>query len=284
MVKGCQAGGVTIPIFQVDAFADQPFAGNPAAVALETEGRGDGWLQAVATEMNLSETAFPTRRDDGDWDLRWFTPAVEVDLCGHATLATAHVLFKQRLATGTEIRFHTRSGVLTCRRSESEADGLVIVMDFPASPAEPCQPVDGLSEALGVDVVAQAVSFDLLAEVADPDTVAAVEPDWDALAKVDTRAVIVTAAGDIKGGPADFVSRVFAPRVGILEDPVTGSAHCITGPWWSERLGLTEMSAHQISARGGRLGVRMAGDRVELTGKAVTVLAGSLVAGDDDAG
>ncbi len=271
-----------IRILQVDAFTSTPYTGNPAAVAVIDGGNLPQWpadaaLQAVALEMNLSETAFPRRRPDGQWDLRWFTPGTEVDLCGHATLATAHALFQLGLAgTGTgEITFHTRSGPLTCRAG-SEPNG-AITMDFPRAEADPCGPVDGLAEALGAEVVDQGRSFDLLAQLASPQTVAALQPDLTALARIDTRAVVVTAAGDIDGGPAHFVSRVFGPRVGVPEDPVTGSAHCITGPWWGERLGLTELDAHQVSARGGRLGVRLAGERVELTGHAVTVLDGTLL-------
>ena len=262
---------MSIRIIQVDAFTDQPFKGNPAAVALLDAERDDVFLQSLALEMNLSETAYPLKRDDGDWDLRWFTPGAEVDLCGHATLGTAHALFEEGMVDGDEIRFHTRSGLLTCRRS---ADGLV--MDFPAAPAEPCDPVEGLAEALGVEIVTQGRSFDLLAEVDSPDTVAAISPDYGALVRIDTRGVVVTAAGDVDGGSADFVSRVFAPRVGINEDPVTGSAHCISGPWWAERLGSDDLSAHQISPRGGRLQVRIVGDRVELAGQAVTVMTGTL--------
>lgn len=268
---------MTTRIVQVDAFTDRPFRGNPAAVALlgADHGQSDEVLQAVALEMNLSETAFPVPRPDGHWDLRWFTPAAEVDLCGHATLATAHVLFTEGLVTGSEITFHTRSGPLRCRR---HPEGGGIVMDFPASPARPSGPIEGLAEALGVEVVDQGHAFDLVAEVASPEVVAHLAPDLAALAQLQTRAVIVTAAGDIGGGPADFVSRVFAPRVGIPEDPVTGSAHCITGPWWGQRLGRTELAAHQVSPRGGRLGIRLSGDRVELTGQAVTVLDGQLLA------
>jgi PhzF family phenazine biosynthesis protein len=273
---GPQAISSGIPLYQVDAFTDRPFGGNPAAVALETEGRDDAWLQAVALEMNLSETAFPTLRDDGDWDLRWFTPVAEVDLCGHATLGTAHLLFEQRLVKGDTVRFHTRSGLLTCRRVDDGDQAGAIVMDFPASPATPCEPFDGLEAALGVEIVNQAMAFDALVEVADPKAVAAIEPDLAEVAKVEARAVIVTAPGDIDDGPAHFVSRVFGPRVGIAEDPVTGSAHCISGPWWGERLGLTEMSAHQVSPRGGRLDIKLVDDRVELTGRAITVLVGNL--------
>ena len=264
---------MTSRIIQVDAFTDTPFTGNPAAVALLPEERDDSFLQALALEMNLSETAFPRKRADGDWDLRWFTPAAEVDLCGHATLGTAHVLFEEGLVDGDDVRFHTRSGVLVCRRHD---DG--ITMDFPASPAEVCDPIDGLAAALGADVVAQGRSFDVLAQVESPTEVAKLSPDLAALEKIDARAVIVTAAGDVGDGHAHFVSRVFAPRFGIPEDPVTGSAHCITGPWWAERLGTTELDAHQISVRGGRLHVSVLGDRVELTGRGVTVLEATLLA------
>lgn len=274
-----------IRILQIDAFTSVPYTGNPAAVAVIDGGNVPEWpadaaLQAVALEMNLSETAFPRRRPDGQWDLRWFTPATEVDLCGHATLATAHALFELGLAGGDdggtgEITFHTRSGPLICRADGTGAGA--ITMDFPRAEAEPCGPVEGLAEALGAEVVDQGRSFDLLAQLASPAEVAALQPDLTALARIDTRAVVVTAAGDVDGGPAHFVSRVFGPRVGVPEDPVTGSAHCITGPWWGQRLGLTELDAHQVSARGGRMRVRLAGDRVELTGQAVTVLDGTLL-------
>jgi len=277
---------MAIRILQVDAFTSRPYTGNPAAVAVIDGGNVPHWpadaaMQALALEMNLSETAFPRRRPDGQWDLRWFTPATEVDLCGHATLATAHALFQLGLAGSDdggragEVTFHTRSGPLTCR-TDSRSGG-AITMDFPRAEASPCGPVDGLAEALGAEVVDQGRSFDLVAQLSSPEEVAALQPDLTALARIDTRAVVVTAAGDVDGGPAHFVSRVFGPRVGVPEDPVTGSAHCITGPWWGERLSLTELYAHQVSARGGRLRVRLAGARVELTGHAVTVLDGTLL-------
>lgn len=259
------------PIIQVDAFTDQPFAGNPAAVALLSDARPDTFLQSLALEMNLSETAYPMRRDDGDWDLRWFTPAAEVDLCGHATLATAHVLFEQGLVDD-QVTFHTRSGELVCSR-----DGDGIAMDFPSSPSEPSGPIAGLAEALGAAVVDQGVSFDVVAQMESPEAVVALDPDMGLLAQLDTRAVVATAAGDVNGGPADFCSRVFAPRVGIPEDPVTGSAHCILAPWWAERLGKQTFAAHQASPRGGRLQVELHGDRVRLVGNAVTVMTAELV-------
>ncbi len=263
---------MTIPIIQVDAFTETAFGGNPAAVVLLDAERDDAFLQSVAVEMNLSETAFPLLGTDGRWSLRWFTPATEVDLCGHATLATAHVLFDRGVADSDQITFDTRSGPLICHRT---GDG--ILMDFPAAPAEPCDPIDGLAVALGVPVVDQGRSFDLVAQLESARVVANLSPDMAALAALDTRAVAVTAAGDVDGGPADFVSRVFAPRVGIPEDPVTGSAHCITGPWWAERLGRNELRAHQVSARGGRLHVKIQDDRVEMTGRAITVLEGHLL-------
>lgn len=265
---------MSLRVIQVDAFTDTPFSGNPAAVALVNGTESDAFLQAVALEMNLSETAYPSRRPDGDWDLRWFTPAAEVDLCGHATLATAHVLIELGMVDGGPVTFHTRSGPLICDRT-----GTGIVMDFPAAPAAPCGPVAGLSEALRADVVDQGLAFDLIAQLETPEIVASLAPDIGAIAKIDARAVVVTASGDLEGGPADFVSRVFGPRVGIPEDPVTGSAHCILGPWWGERLGRTEMQAHQVSARGGRLRVKLEDDRVSLTGQAVTVLDGWLTTG-----
>ena len=263
---------MTIPLIQVDAFTDTPFRGNPAAVALIDGPLDDARLQAIAAEMNLSETAYPLRRPDGDWELRWFTPATEVDLCGHATLGTAHVLFERGLVESDSITFHTRSGALICRLQD---DG--ILMDFPTAGTEPCSPIDGLAEALGAEVIAQARSFDIVAQLADADVVARLTPDLSAVAELDTRAVVVTAAGDIDGGDADFVSRVFAPRAGIPEDPVTGSAHTITGPWWAERLGRSELRAHQVSARGGHMLVRVLGDRTQLIGSAVTVMEATLL-------
>ena len=204
-------------------------------------------------------------------------------LCGHATLATAHALFSEGLVDEPTVTFHTRSGPLVCRRDDENqatptGSGRAsrVIMDFPSSPAEPMAPMPELDAALGVDTVAVGRSFDLVAEVASPEAVAALTPDLGALAQIETRAVIVTAAGDIDDGPAHFVSRVFAPRVGIGEDPVTGSAHCILAPWWAPKLGTSNFDAHQVSPRGGRLGVRLDGDRVILSGAAVTVMDGTL--------
>lgn len=257
-------------IFVVDAFTRRPFAGNPAAVCLVDEERDDGWRRAVAAEMNLSETAFVQRRDGDGFDLRWFTPTVEADLCGHATLASAHVLWEvgERAA---QLRFHTRSGVLTAERAGDE-----IVLDFPADPLDPVPEPAGLATALGCPPRWTGQGrFDLLVEVEDEAAVRRMAPDIDALRGFDVRAVIVTARAG-QDGRADFVSRVFAPNVGIDEDPVTGSAHCTLACFWAERLGRAELCAYQASARGGFVGVRLDGQRVQLSGPAVTVLRGDL--------
>ena len=258
------------PIIQVDAFADRPFTGNSAAVCVMDAPRDEAWMQDVAMEMNLSETAF-LHPEDGGYRLRWFTPAVEVALCGHATLASAHVLWETgALARGDEARFHTRSGLLTCRR-----DGEWIWMDFPAMPEQPSEPIRGLAEALGVTPVYVGRSqFDVLVEVGSEDEVRAVEPDLRALRGVKARGVIVTARAS--GGGCDFVSRFFAPAAGVDEDPVTGSAHCVLAPYWAPKLGRDELTGYQASRRGGTVRVRAAGDRVLLGGRAVTVLRGEL--------
>ena len=266
------------PLYQVDAFTAEPFAGNPAAVCLLEPGEGPdpGWMQRVAAEMNLSETAFlRPGAEAGRYGLRWFTPTVEVELCGHATLASAHVLFTEGLAeAGRELRFDTASGPLTARR---DGDG-AIWLDFPATPAEPVDPPAGLLEALG-DGPARWVGrgrFDYLVELADEAAVRGLAPDVRRLEGLGSRGVIVTAAGDGSAGH-DFVSRYFAPAAGIDEDPVTGSAHCTLGPYWAERLGRDELTGFQASARGGLVRVRPQGDRVLLGGQAVTVLRGQLV-------
>jgi predicted PhzF superfamily epimerase YddE/YHI9 len=244
-----------IDLVVVDAFTDTPFTGNPAAVTFLPAFSDDLWMQRVAGEMNLSETAFVVARPDGDHDLRWFTPAAEVDLCGHATLATAHLL-------GGSGRFHTRSGLLECRPG---AAGL-IEMDFPADPVVPAQlPID----LPGAEILAVArARTDLLIAVGDASWLRAYRPDIGAIAAIDGRALIITAPGDQPG--LDFVSRVFAPRVGVPEDPVTGSAHCTLAGFWAGRTGQVEMTGYQASARGGTVGVRVDGDRVVLMGRAVT--------------
>ncbi|HEU0014294.1 MAG TPA: PhzF family phenazine biosynthesis protein [Longimicrobium sp.] len=262
------------PILQVDAFTDRPFRGNPAAVCVLEAPRDEQWMQDVAAEMSLSETSFLHREGDG-WRLRWFTPAVEVDLCGHATLASAHVLWEwEHLHEGEPARFHTRSGQLTARR-----EGGWIMMDFPALPAEAAVAPEGLARALGLEPVHVARSrFDLLVEVPSADDVRALRPDLGRLRQVEARGVIVTARGD--GGGHDFISRFFAPRVGVDEDPVTGSAHCVLAPYWAGRLGRDELVGYQASRRGGVVRVRAAGDRVHLGGQAVTVLRGQLTDGE----
>jgi PhzF family phenazine biosynthesis protein len=259
-------------LFHVDAFAAGPFTGNPAAVCV-LDGNAappDSWMAAVAAEMNLSETAFVQPRGDSDWSLRWFTPRVEVDLCGHATLATAHVLWTEGHTDSDAVRFHTRSGVLSAAR----ADG-AIELDFPALANTPVDAPPGLADALGTIPVACARNVhDLLAELVDAATVRALEPDFVAIAAIDARAVVVTARSD--DDAYDFVSRCFGPRVGIDEDPVTGSAHCALATYWADRLGRTDFRAHQASARGGALRVTLAGDRVRLGGTATTIARGEL--------
>ena len=266
--------------FVVDAFTERAFGGNPAGVVLLDGPRGERWMQAVAAELKHSETAFTGPPDEaGIRPLRWFTPATEVDLCGHATLATAHVL-------GGSQRFSTRSGVLTCTADGGAADGWV-EMDFPADP--PLLLDDGalrsqLAAALpGVSVRAAARGVsDLLVEAGSAAEVRSLRPDFPALAAVPGRGVIVTApyAGGPAGGGegADFVSRCFYPRAGIDEDPVTGSAHCTLGCWWSPRLGRAALTGEQASPRGGLVRVTVRGDRVALSGRAVTVLRGTLLA------
>jgi len=255
-----------LPLWHVDAFTTEPFAGNPAAVCLLDLPREDAWMQGVAAEMNHSETAFLLPEGDA-WRLRWFTPVAEVDLCGHATLASAHVLFTKRGGAGG-IRFLTRSGELRAARC-----GNLIELDFPALPAAAEPPPPGLLDALGVEPRSTARSrFDRLLELGSEEAVRAVRPDFRALAEVDTRGVIVTA----RGSRHDFVSRFFAPRFGVDEDPVTGSAHCVLAPYWASRLGRKEMTGFQASRRGGEVRVRLEGDRVFLGGGAVTVAEGEI--------
>jgi PhzF family phenazine biosynthesis protein len=260
-------------IYQVDAFSREPFRGNPAAVCLLDAPRPDVWLQAVAAEMNLAETAFVERAASGPpggFGLRWFTPAVEVDLCGHATLATAHILWECGEVAPT-LEFLTRSGLLTATRT---GDG--IQLDFPADPPRGIPAPPGLAAALGADPVAvgRGRSF-YLAELADAATVRSLAPAIAAIAALDAGRVIVTAVGD---ADADFVSRIFAPNFGIDEDPVTGAAHCCLGPYWQARLGRDRLVGYQASARGGFVGVAVQGDRVLLEGQAVTVFRGELLA------
>jgi PhzF family phenazine biosynthesis protein len=263
---------MTIPLFHVDAFADRPFAGNPAAVCLLPGPADAAWMQRVAAEMNLSETAFLHPEGDAI-RLRWFAPAAEVDLCGHATLASAHVLWEQkRLRPDEPAHFQTRSGLLTAERR-----GDAVELDFPANPADPCPAPDGLADALGAAPRLVGRSrFDYLVELESEAAVRAVKPDFARLALLPVRGVIVTAASAAPG--FDFVSRFFCPAVGVSEDPATGSSHCSLAPYWRGRLGKDEMTGLQTSARGGVIGVRLAGARVKLIGKAVTVLRGELLA------
>jgi PhzF family phenazine biosynthesis protein len=256
---------------QVDAFTDRPFAGNPAAVCLLPSPRDSKWMQHVAQEMNLAETAFLVRRHDG-FDLRWFTPTVEVDLCGHATLASAHVLWEEKhLLASQSAQFHTRSGVLTASLS-----GEMIWLDFPATPSRPADAPAELRSGIDVPMLyVGRTPFDYLVELDSESGVRALVPDLAALARLGTRGVIVTARSD---NPAyDFVSRFFAPGSGVAEDPVTGSAHCGLGPFWAARLGKQELVGYQASARGGAVRVRLEGDRAHLGGHAVTVLRGELL-------
>ncbi|MFF3324792.1 PhzF family phenazine biosynthesis protein [Streptomyces sp. NPDC002889] len=265
----------------VDAFTDRPFAGNPAGVLLlDSDGfPDDSWLQHVATEVNLSETAFAHPLPAGgeaDWALRWFTPATEVDMCGHATLATAHVLHTTGTASGT-VRFAARCGILTAAADE---DG-TLTLDFPTSPLTPVEIPDGLAEALGAEVVTAHDTGphigDLLAELPDESAVRGLDPDFAALVELSERGIIATAAADDPSAGYDFVSRGFFPRVGIDEDPVTGSAHTALAPFWSARLGHDELTGLQASARSGLVRTTLRGERTLLTGRAVTVIDGELL-------
>jgi predicted PhzF superfamily epimerase YddE/YHI9 len=262
------------PLYQVDAFTAEPFGGNPAAVCLLGEEADPVWMQRVAAEMNLSETAFLHPMEDGRFGLRWFTPTAEVQLCGHATLASAHVLWTEGGAPGDlPLHFATASGELVALQA---AGG--IQLDFPATRAAEADPPDGLLDALGVAGPARWVGrsrFDYLVELDGEAAVRGLRPDLARLRGVDVRGTIVTARASTPG--VDFVSRFFAPAVGVDEDPVTGSAHCALGPFWAERLGKDDLVGYQASARGGVVGVRPTGDRVLLTGQAVTVLCGQLV-------
>ena len=263
---------MVIPIYQVDAFTEKPFSGNPAAVCLLPQAQEAAWMQAVGKEMNLSETAFLLKQEDG-YNLRWFTPAVEVDLCGHATLASGHILWETGILRREEqARFHTRSGLLTAVSKDGE-----IELNFPAKTEEPADPPAGLLEALKVRAKYVGKSkFDYLVQVDSEQTVRGLKPDFTALKHIPVRGVIVTSRA--VSPDYDFISRFFAPAAGVNEDPVTGSAHCTLGPFWSGRLGKNDFLAYQASERGGTLRVRVAGDRVHLSGEAVTIFQGELIA------
>jgi PhzF family phenazine biosynthesis protein len=258
-------------ITQVDAFTAKPFAGNPAAVCILKEAADEEWMQNVAREMNLSETAFLYPLE-GEFSLRWFTPSVEVGLCGHATLASAHVLWEEgHLAQTQQARFRTKSGLLT-----AELKGDWIELDFPALRVEAVNPPPGLIEALGVEALyVRKNKFDYLVEVGSEETVRNVRPNNTLLRLIEARGIIVTSRS--ASPQFDFVSRFFAPGSGIDEDPVTGSAHCALGPYWEERLQKSEFVAYQASLRGGVVRVRVEGGRVMLGGQAVTVLRGELL-------
>ncbi len=257
-------------IYQIDAFTDRPFAGNPAAVCLLDQALDDALMQQIASEMNLSETAFLTPVDDG-FKLRWFTPAYEVDLCGHATLASAHMLWESgTLAADAIARFHTRSGLLEAKRL---ANG--IELNFPAQPAEKTALPPELVESLGfVPIDSGYNGSDYLVVAESEDLVRNLTPDFTMMRHVEMRGVIVTARSS--DSFIDFISRFFAPGAGIDEDPVTGSAHCCLGPYWGKRMKKNELTAFQASPRGGFINVRLVDDRVYLTGQAVTVLEGRL--------
>ncbi|MBD3675412.1 MAG: PhzF family phenazine biosynthesis protein [Planctomycetaceae bacterium] len=262
----------TIPCFQVDAFTAEPFRGNPAAVCLLDEPADERWMQSVAAEMNLAETAFVRPLDEETFELRWFTPRLEVDLCGHATLAAAHVLWEQsQLPADRAAQFQTRSGTLVC-----EKQGDLIQMDFPATPAHETTRPPGLEAALGVQPLWVGQSrYDYLVGVIDEEEVQSARPDFRALAEIETRGVIVTSISD--DDRYDFVSRFFAPRAGVDEDPVTGSAHCCLAPYWSDLLSKEKLIGYQASERGGVVHTECVGDRVKLKGPAVTVLCGEIV-------
>jgi len=259
-----------IKIFQVDAFTNKPFSGNPAAVCILEKEADQKWMQNVASEMNLSETAFLYRAEKG-FNLRWFTPSVEVDLCGHATLASAHVLWETGYLRPYEIaRFHTRSGVLRASRN-----GDLIELDFPMVFEEEAPLPTGLKEGLGVNPIYVGKNkFDYLIQVEDEEEVRNMDPDFNMLKKIQARGIAVTSVCESE--EYDFVSRFFAPASGIDEDPVTGSAHCCLGPFWQKRLGKSRFKAYQASGRGGVVHVALSGDRVKLGGNAVIVFRGKI--------
>lgn len=258
-------------IVQVDAFTDRIYSGNPAAVCILDAPRSAEWMQNVSKERNVSVTAF-LQRGAGSYQLRWFTPSVEVDLCGHATLASAHVLWQDgHLVSGQPAEFSTRSGKLTARR-----EGDWITLDFPAVTPRPAEAPPALIEGLGVRPTEVALAtFDYLVEVNHAGQVRALEPNFSELERVDMRGVIVTARSDQPD--FDFISRFFAPRIGLHEDPVSGSTHCALGPYWAAKLGKTRLTGYQASRRGGVIRVEVRGDRTYLSGRAVTVMRGELL-------
>ena len=263
-----------IPYFEVDAFAGQLFGGNPAGICALNRWLDDATLQRIAAENNLAETAFLVPAGS-DYELRWFTPEMEIDLCGHATLASAFVLFSEMGLGGERVRFHSRtSGALTVAR-----EGEWLTLDFPARPASPCAVSEGLARSLGRRPLEVFRARDYLAVFGSEADVRSLAPDFGLMKTLDAFGVIATAPGD----GCDFVSRFFAPKAGVNEDPVTGSSHCTLVPWWSQRLGKTELAARQVSRRGGELFCRLAGDRVRIGGKAVLYLRGEIELPDSPA-
>ncbi len=258
-------------IFQVDAFTDTPFAGNPAGVCVLPQSADESWMQQVANEMNLSETAFLVEQDDG-YELRWFTPAVEVELCGHATLASAHILWEQGfLPADSPARFHTQSGLLSAVRKDSW-----IEMDFPAEPETQAEFPHDVFKTFGADALYVGKNrFDFLLEFESIDIVRNMTPNFSLLSDASGRGVMVTSRADTD--QFDFISRFFAPAAGINEDPVTGSAHCCLGPYWANKLGKNELTGYQASARGGVVKMRVSDERVYLSGQAVTVMRATLL-------
>lgn len=260
---------MSYPMYLVDAFIDQPFSGNPAGVCILAAGQPASWMQQVALEMNQAETAFVCKRADGDWDLRWFTPQVEVDLCGHATLAAAHILWQETGELNPVIHFHTRSGLLSATRNGND-----IQLDFPSDQPKARELPPALLQFLGKPPVWFGCGRDDLLLVLESAT--AVEnfvPDLNLISAITERGLIITAPGDAGSG-LDMVSRFFAPKVGIAEDPVTGSAHCLLAVYWGDRLGKTQLRAYQASARGGLLTLELQGERVLLSGNTRTMLKG----------
>jgi PhzF family phenazine biosynthesis protein len=257
---------MSIPYYQVDAFTSRLFAGNPAGVCLLADWLPDPVLQSIAMENNLAETAFVMKRDSS-FDLRWFTPSLEIDLCGHATLAAAHVLFRHLGYRGSAVRFQTLSGELTVSRSDD-----LLTLDFPARPAVPCDAPPDLRAGLGATPTTTAKARDYLAVFETEQAVRNLRPDMAALTRLDCLGIIATAPGE----HCDFVSRFFAPRAGVPEDPVTGSAHCTLIPYWAERLGRPTLRALQVSPRGGELLCEHRGPRVGIGGRAVTYSSGFL--------
>ena len=258
-------------IFHVDSFTSRPFGGNPAGVCILTHPKVDSWMLNIASEMNLPETSFIMRSAKG-YNLRWFTPKTEVDLCGHGTLASAHIIWQEGLAREDEaIFFNTRSGNVTCRRQEHS-----IILDFPLLPEHQIDPPAGLARSLGISPVnAWASAWDIIVEAESEEAVKQITPDYNLMLDLPMRGVIVTSRADSQ--EFDFVSRFFAPKIGINEDPVTGSAHCCLASYWSKRLVKNDLVARQVSRRGGVVGMHIEGERVHLIGEAVTVMKGETV-------